>query len=34
MKKSIKKLFTSEKFTKYCVNMMKMYNYGRVNTPA
>lgn len=34
MRKTIKKMFESKKFEKYCVNMMRMYNYGRVNTLA
>lgn len=34
MKKLVNKLTASKKFNKYCVNMLKMYNYGRVNLPA
>lgn len=30
----IKKIANSKRFNKYCVNMMKMYNYGRVNLLA
>lgn len=32
MKKVMSKMNT--KFNKYCVNVLKMYNYGRVNIPA
>ena len=31
MRKMVKKSVTSDKFNKYCVNVLKMYNYGRVN---
>lgn len=34
MRKSIKKLFNSKKFNDYCVNVMRMYNYGRINVLA
>lgn len=34
MKKLVNKLTTSKKFNKYCVNVLKMYNYGRVSLPA
>lgn len=34
MKRMIKKIAESKKFNKYCVNMLRMYNYGRVNLPA
>lgn len=34
MKKMIKKIATSKRFNNYCNNMLKMYNYGRVNIPA
>ena len=34
MRKLIKRIANSKKFQKYCVNMMMMYNYGRVNMPA
>ena len=34
MKKLVNKLTASKKFNKYCVNMLKMYNYGRVSIPA
>lgn len=27
------KISASKKLNKYCVNMLKMYNYGRVNMP-
>ena len=30
----IKKITDSKKFNKYCVNVLKMYNYGRVNLPV
>ena len=30
----INKIADSKKFNKYCVNVLKMYNYGRVNMPA
>ena len=34
MKRMMKKISESKRFNKYCVNMLKMYNYGRVNLPA
>lgn len=34
MKKIMKKITESKKFNKYCANMLKMYDYGRVNMPA
>ncbi len=34
MKRMIDRMIESKKFNKYCVNMLKMYNYGRVNIPA
>jgi hypothetical protein len=34
MKRMINRMIESKKFNKYCVNMLKMYNYGRVNIPA
>lgn len=34
MRKIIRKMFDSKKFNNYCVNVMKMYNYGRVNVMA
>ena len=34
MKKSIKKLLNSKKLNHYCVNVLSMYNFGRVNIPA
>lgn len=30
----IKKIAESKKFNRYCVNMLSLYNYGRVNIPA
>ncbi len=30
----INKITDSKKFNKYCVNVLKMYNYGRVNLPV
>ena len=30
----INKITDSKKFNKYCVNGLKMYNYGRVNLPV
>ena len=33
MKKIINKLTGSKKFNMYCTNVLKMYNYGRVNLP-
>lgn len=34
MKRMIKKITTSKVINKYCDNMLRMYNYGRVNIPA
>ena len=34
MRKLVNKLTASKKFNKYCINMLKMYNYGRVNMPV
>ena len=34
MKRMMKKIAESKRFNKYCVNMLKMYNYGRVNLPV
>lgn len=34
MKRMINKIAASKKFNKYCTNMLKMYNYGRVNLPV
>lgn len=34
MKKSIKKLLNSKKLNHYCVNVLSMYNFGRVNIAA
>ena len=33
MKKIVSRILDSKKFNKYCVNVMKMYNIGRVNMP-
>lgn len=33
MKKIVNRILDSKKFNKYCVNVMRMYNYGRVNIP-
>ena len=30
----INKITDSKKFNKYCVNVLKMYNCGRVNLPV
>ena len=30
----INKIADSKKCNKYCVNVLKMYNYGRVNLPV
>ena len=30
----INKIADSKKFNRYCVNVLKMYNYGRVNLPV
>ena len=30
----INKIADSKKFNKYCVNVLKMYIYGRVNLPV
>ena len=30
----INEIADSKKFNKYCVNVLKMYNYGRVNMPV
>ncbi len=34
MRKMMKRIAESKKFNKYCVNMLKMYNYGKVTMPA
>ena len=34
MRKLVDKLTASKKLNKYCVSMLKMYNYGRVNMPV
>lgn len=31
MKKTFRKLINSKKLNHYCVDVLKMYNYGRVN---
>lgn len=30
----VSKVLDSKKFNKYCVNVLKMYNMGRVNLPV
>ncbi len=34
MKRMMKKIEESRKFNKYCMNMLRMYGYGKVNMPA
>lgn len=34
MRRIMKKIAENRKFNNYCVNVLKMYNYGRVNIPA
>ena len=34
MRKLVNKLTASKKFKKYCVNVLNMNNYGRVNMPV
>lgn len=34
MKRIVNRILDNKKFNKYCVNVLKMYNYGRVNTPV
>ncbi len=34
MKKIVNRILVSKKFNKYCVNVLRMYNYGRVNMPV
>ncbi len=34
MRRIMKKITENRKFNKYCVNVLKMYNYGRVNMPV
>ena len=34
MRRMSNKITDSKKFNKYCVNVLKMYNYGRVNLPV
>ena len=34
MKRMINKIAENKKVSKYCVNMLRIYNYGRVNFPV
>jgi hypothetical protein len=34
MRRMVKKIVNSKKFNKYCVNVLKMYNVGRVTLPV
>ena len=34
MKKIVNKVLDSKKFNKYCVNVLRTYNMGRVNLPV
>lgn len=34
MRRMIDKKTMSKKFNKYCVNVLRMYNYGRVSLPV
>lgn len=34
MRKMIKRVMDSNKLNKYCVNVLRMYNIGRVNLPV
>lgn len=34
MKRIVNRILDSKKFNKYCVNVLKMYNCGRVNMPV
>lgn len=34
MKKIVNRILDNKKFNKYCVNVLKMYNYGCVNMPV
>ena len=34
MKKIVNRILDSKKFNRYCANVLKMYNYGRVNMPV
>jgi hypothetical protein len=34
MRRMVKKIVDSKKFNKYCVNVLKMYNVGRVTLPV
>lgn len=34
MKKIVNRILDNKKFNKYCVNVLKMYNYGRVSMPV
>jgi len=34
MRKMVEKIVEGKKFNHYCVNVLKMYNIGRVTLPA
>ncbi len=34
MRRMMKKIGESRKFNNYCMNMLRMYGYGKVNMPA
>lgn len=34
MKRMINKVLDNKKFNKYCVNVLRMYNMGRINAPV
>ncbi len=34
MRKMVKRVMDSNKLNKYCVNVLRMYNIGRVNLPV
>ncbi len=34
MRKMVRKIVESKKLNKYCVNVLKMYNVGRVTLPV
>lgn len=34
MKRIVRRIVDNKKFNKYCVNVLKMYNCGRVNVPV
>lgn len=34
MKRMMKRIGESKKFNNYCMNMLRMYGYGKVNLPA